>query len=267
MEIKEIKAKSCMTKSKITDYAINPYVGCLHGCKYCYADFIKKFQNIRENWGDFCYVKINCPELLKKELEKNKPGHIWLSSVTDPYNFIESKYKLTRKILEIIFNSHYKNKFTIEILTKSCLVERDFDLINKLNAELGMSVNNLDNDVSKILEPKASSPISRINTLKKAKQKGIKVFGFIFPVLPGITDLERLFKELQFCNYVWVELLNTRKSVLNKLVPMIKNYFPDKLKNFEFAIKDKNKYCKNIKEQVKSLEKKYKLKVRGIVVH
>lgn len=118
MIIKEISVKSCMTKSKLTDYVINPYTGCSHGCKYCYADFIRRFQNIPDKWGEFVYVKINCPELLKKELAINKPGHIWLSSVTDCYNPLEGKYKLTRGILETIAKSPYRKKFTFEILTK-----------------------------------------------------------------------------------------------------------------------------------------------------
>src|SRR4030042_5744778 len=116
MNVKEIQVKSCMTKSKLTDYVINPYTGCEHACKYCYADFIRRCQNIQDKWGDFVFAKVNCPELLIKELEKNKPGHIWMSSVCDCYMPIEEKYRLTRKILEIIANSHYKTKFTIEIL-------------------------------------------------------------------------------------------------------------------------------------------------------
>ena len=109
MKIKEIQVKTCMTKSKLTDYVINPYTGCGHGCKYCYADFIRRFQKIPDIWGDFVYPKINCVDLLPKELEKNKPGHIWLSSVCDCYMPIEKKYKLTRKILQTIVDSPYKN--------------------------------------------------------------------------------------------------------------------------------------------------------------
>lgn len=267
MKIKEIKVKSCMTKSKITDYVINPYTGCQHGCKYCYADFIRRFQNIKEKWGDFVYPKINCPELLKKELKKNKPGHIWLSSVCDCYTPIEGKFKLTRKILEIIATSPYKNKFTIEILTKSALVKRDFDLIKKLNCELGLSINTLDEKASKIIEPLASSPKQRIKTLKEAKKLGIKIFGFISPVLPGITNLDDIFKNLSFCDYVWVELLNTRRPILNRLMPTIKKEFPEKVKDFEFAINNSEKYFKEIKEEVRKLEKKYKLKVKQVVRH
>lgn len=267
MKIKEIKAKTCMTKSKLTDYVINPYTGCQHGCKYCYAVFIKRFQNIKEKWGDFIHVKINCPELLEKELVKNKPGNIWLSSVTDAYCPIEGKYKLTRRILEVITSSQYKNKFTIEILTKSSLVRRDFDLLKRLNVELGCSINTLNDKFSKIIEPFASPPGERIKVLREAKKQGIKVFGFISPVLPGITNLEELFKELSFCEYVWVELLNIKKSTLDNLMPVIKKEFPDKIKDFEFMINNYDDYCNKIKKEARTLEKKYKLKIKDIVVH
>lgn len=267
MIVKEIQCKTCMTKSKLTDYVINPYTGCQHACVYCYADFIRRFQNIKESWGDFVYAKTNCIDLLPKELEKNKPGNIWLSSVCDCYMPIEGKYQLTRKVLEIIANSKFKDKFSIEILTKSALSKRDFDLMKKLNLEFGMSINNLDEKAARIIEPLASPPAERIATLKEAKRQGIKVYGFISPVMPGITDLEGIFKELAFCDYVWVEFLNIKKSVLNRLIPLIKENFPDKLKDFEFAIEHPQEYYKKMRTLARELEKKYKLKIKDIVVH
>ncbi len=267
MITKEVKVKTCMTKSKLTDYVINPYTGCQHGCVYCYADFIRRFQNIKYKWGDFVFIKKNCPELLKKEIEKNKPGHIWLSSVCDCYMPIEAKYKLTRKILEILANSPYKKKFTIEILTKSALVKRDFDLLKQLNCEVGCSINTLNANFSKIIEPFASPPRERINVLKEAKKQGIKVYASISPVLPGITNLEELFKELSFCEYVWVEILNIRKPILNRIMPVIREKLPDKVKDFEFMIHNYEEYCNKIRKEVGILKKKYKLKVRDVVVH
>ncbi len=267
MKTKTIQSKSCLTKSKLTDYVINPYVGCQHGCKYCYADFIRRFQKIKEPWGEFVYAKINCPELLEKELEKAKPGNIWLASVCDAYMPIEGKYKLTRKILETISTFKKKNKFTIEILTKSGLVKRDFDLLKKLNVELGCSLNTLNSKIAKSIEPLASPPQERIKILKEAQKQGIRVYGFISPILPGITNLEELFKELSFCDYVWVELLNTQKSIMNRFYPFIKKNFPDKIKDFEFAINNPKEHYKEIEREVKNLEKKYKLKVKEIVKH
>jgi len=267
MIIKEIQCKNCMTKSKLTDYVINSYTGCQHGCKYCYADFIRRFQNIKDKWGDFVYPKVNCPDLLEKELEKNKPGNIWLASVCDCYMPLEGKYKLTRKILEIISKSKSKYKFTIEILTKSALVKRDFDILKTLNVELGCSINTLDEKASRLIEPLASTPRERINALKQAKEQGIKVYAFIAPVFPGITNLEELFKELSFCDYVWVELLNMRKSMLSTFLPFIKEKFPNKLKDFEFAINSQEEYYKKLEKEVRILERKYSLKVKEIVRH
>ncbi|MFA4960666.1 MAG: DUF5131 family protein [Candidatus Pacearchaeota archaeon] len=266
MNVKEINAKTCMTKSKLTDYVINPYTGCGHSCIYCYADFIKRFQNIPDKWGEFVYVKINCPQLLKKEIIKNKTGHIFMSSVCDCYQPTEEKFMLTRKILEILSTT---NKFSIEILTKSKLVKRDFDLIKKLNAELGMSASQLDNKVAKIIEPFASQPSERIQILKEAKEFGIKTFGFISPVLPGLSDLNEIFKEMKDAqvSYVWVELFNMRKSAVDKILPIYKQNFPTKLDDFEWAMKNQKLWHDKIRKEVEYLEKKYNLKVREVVVH
>jgi|TARA_Y100000310_G_scaffold301898_1_gene338749 DNA repair photolyase len=269
MKIKEIQAKTCMTKSKLTDYVINPYTGCSHGCKYCYADFIKRFQNIPDKWGEFVFAKVNCPELLLKEIEKNKPGHIWLSSVCDCYMPEEGKFKLTRKILEIFVNFKNKDKFTFEVLTKSALVKRDFDLLKKLNVDLGMSINQLDEKVSRIIEPLASPPKERIGTLKLAKKQGIRTFGFISPVLPGISKLEEVFRELSKVkvSYVWVELFNMRKSAVDKILPIYKDKFPNALEEFEWARKNQDEWYGALKKQIDDLSKKYNLRVKEIVRH
>jgi len=268
MKIKEIKCKTCIVKSKLTDYVINPYTGCGHGCVYCYADFIRRFQNIKEKWGEFVFAKVNCPDLLEKELEKNKPGNIWMSSVTDCYQPVEKKFKLTRNILEIIAKSKFKDKFTIEILTKSGLVKRDFDLIKKLNSELGMSINSLDEKFSRVIEPFASSPKIRIETLRQAKEQGIKIFGFISPVTI-FTDLEKLFKELKEvgCEYVWVEILNIKKSVRDKMLPVIKKNFPKRFDEFKRMIEDYEGFCRGVEKEARKLEGEYGLKVREVVVH
>ncbi|MFH1307893.1 MAG: DUF5131 family protein [archaeon] len=267
MKIKEIIVSSCMNKSKIKDYVINPYTGCEHGCKYCYAIFMKKYQNIKDKWGEFIYVKKNCPELLEKELKKNPPGHIWISSVTDPYSPVESKYKMTRKILEVISKSPHKNKFSFEILSKSTLVERDFDLIKEIGIELGMSINNLDKNISKLIEPGAPPPLDRIETLKKAKEYGIKVFGFISPVLPGITNLDEIFRELKFCDFVYVEVLNTRSNGVKRLIPLLRKKFPSTLKKIEYAKNNSDKYYNQIKKEAELLSKKYSINLQAVIYH
>ena len=129
MKIKKIKAKSIIVKSNLPegDFVINPYIGCQHGCKYCYARFMKRFTGHTEPWGSFVDVKINAPDLIPKDTNKYKNKSIVISSVTDPYQPIERKYKLTRKILEklVPFQPH------LNLITKSDLVIRDIDLFKQ----------------------------------------------------------------------------------------------------------------------------------------
>jgi len=269
MKIKEIQVKTCMTKSQLADYVINLYTGCSHGCRYCYADFNKRFQNIPDTWGEFVFAKTNCPQLLEKEIKKNKPGSIFLSSVCDCYMPEEAKYKLTRKILEVFAASPYKVNFTLEILTKSALVRRDFDLLKELDIELGMSINQLNEKTAKIIEPLASSPKERLATLKAANEKGIKTFGFISPVLPGLTNLQEVFSALHEAGvgYTWVELFNMRKSAVDKMLPFYKKYFSDKLTEFEWARANQKEWHDKVRKQARELENKYNLRIRDVVVH
>ena len=82
--VREILAKSILSKSKIQDYTINPYVGCSHSCRYCYAVFMRKYTGHKEKWGEFVDVKINAPELLAKEIKRKRMGRVWVSGVCDP---------------------------------------------------------------------------------------------------------------------------------------------------------------------------------------
>jgi len=140
-KINLIKAKSILIKSGLpgSDWVINPYNGCLFGCMYCYAAQIARWKHPDEEWGTYLDVKINAPELLKKQLEKLKKkfskkdfGFIFLSSVTDPYVGMEAKYKITRKCLQVLADFDYQGGIGIQ--TKSPLVTRDVDLLKKLRS-------------------------------------------------------------------------------------------------------------------------------------
>lgn len=135
-----IPAKSVLTKSNlpVSDYSANPYVGCAHACKYCYASFMKRFTNHAEDWGSFVDVK-TWPEITHPERYSGK--EIFLSSVTDPYQPLEAEYKRTRSLLEQLQGSGAR----ISIATKSDLVLRDFDLIRTFpGARVSWSINTLD---------------------------------------------------------------------------------------------------------------------------
>jgi len=102
MIVREIYARSILSKSRVFDYVINPYIGCQHGCTYCYARFMKRFTGHKEPWGEFVDVKINAPGLLHQEIYKKPPGRVWISGVCDPYQPLEATYELTKKCLEIL---------------------------------------------------------------------------------------------------------------------------------------------------------------------
>jgi DNA repair photolyase len=139
MEMREIKAKSILTKSNLpdADYVINPYVGCTHSCIYCYARFMKRFTGHKEEWGKFVDVKINAPELIPEKTLKYKNKFIFLASVTDAYLPLEIKYQLTRKILEKLIPLQPN----LGVQTKSDLIIRDIDLLKQFKkCEVGITI-------------------------------------------------------------------------------------------------------------------------------
>lgn len=186
MVIKEIQSKSILSASKIYDYVINPYVGCQHGCYYCYARFIKRFTGHNESWGQFVDVKINAAELLKKEIKKKKQGRVWISGLCDPYQPLEKKYQLTRKCLEILA----ENNWPVTIQTRSSLILRDIDILKSAkDFEAGLSITTGDDEIRKIFEPFAPKINDRLGTLDALRQAGIRTYAMIAPLLPGAEGL------------------------------------------------------------------------------
>jgi len=183
MKVKEIFAKTILTKTAISsfDYCINPYVGCGHGCRYCYASFMKRFTGHLEPWGEFIDVKVNAPYLLRKQLKRAKQGMVALSTVTDPYQPIEKKYQLTRKCLEVLLEA----QFSVNLLTRSSLCLRDIDLFKQFkNIEVGLSITTHDERIKEMFEPNSPSIHSRVNTLRTLRQEKIQTYAFVGPMLP-----------------------------------------------------------------------------------
>lgn len=203
MLIKEISAKSILSKSKVSDWTINPYIGCQHGCFYCYAQFIKRFKPYKEPWGQFVEVKINAPELLEKEIKKKRRGVIWISGLCDPYQPLENKYQLTRKILEII----QKYNWPVTIQTKSPLILRDLNLLKKFHRiEVGFSITTGNDRIRRLFEPKAPSIEERIKALERLQGEGIKTFVMIAPLLPQAETL--VLKLKGKTSYVLIDEMN-----------------------------------------------------------
>ena len=186
MIVREIFAKSVLSKSQVYDYAINPYVGCSHSCRYCYAAFMRRFTGHKEKWGEFVDIKINAPELLAKEMKRKRRGRVWVSGVCDPYQAAEKKYKLTRRCLEILL----ENQWPVTIQTKSSLVLRDIEILEKFkDIEVGFSITTADEKIRKLFEPGASPIKERIHALDVLHSRGIQTYAMIAPLLPGADGL------------------------------------------------------------------------------
>ena len=228
-DIREISVRTALTKTGIPGmrYCINPYVGCVHECKYCYATFMKRFTGHIEPWGSFVDVKINAPEVLRKQLKRAERGGIIMSSVTDPYQPIEAKYRITRKCLEVLALF----KFPVNILTKSPLVLRDIDIISKLkDSEVGLTITTDNDKVRKIFEPRAPAIAARIEALKKLHKAGINTYVFIGPLLP--LDPESLAKQIR--PYISGILID-RMNYINKTKWIYKKYNITKWLDDEFT--------------------------------
>jgi len=201
--VKEIRAKTILSKSKIYPYVVNPYTGCQHACSYCYARFMKRVTGHKEPWGEFVDVKVNAPELLREEITKKKRAGVWVSGVCDPYQPLEGKYRLTRQCLEILA----RNEWPVIIQTRSPLVLRDMDIIQGArDFEVGLSVTTADDAIRKLFEPDAPPIEDRIAALDTLHRAGIRTYAMIAPVLPGAEGLAELLKGK--IDYVIIDRMN-----------------------------------------------------------
>lgn len=191
MIIREIRAKSILSESKVYDYVVNPYTGCQHACSYCYARFMKRFTGHTEPWGQFIDIKVNAADLLLHAIKRKKKGRVWISGVCDPYQPLEAKYRLTKKCLELLI----RDNWPITVQTRSPLVLRDIDLLKTASdLEVGMTITTADDGIRQLFEPYAPPIKERIKTLEELHDTGINTFAMIAPMLPEAEGLPALLK-------------------------------------------------------------------------
>ena len=270
--IKETVSKNIITKSKLpaTDYVINNYVGCNHGCIYCYAEFMKRFTNHTEKWGEFLDIKKFTEEKFVKYLKKiNSDKKILMSSVTDPYNPYEIKYKSTRNILKLFIQANNEH-IHLEILTKSLLIFRDIDLLKKIkNITVGISLNTLNDNLRRQIEPCAGSIKSRIEILEKLKGENIPVYLFISPIFPMLTQLEEIIATCKdTVDFIYFENLNLRGRYKKIILDFISKNFPEYNQLYQdIYTKNKKEYWYLLMEDINRLCKIYDIKYKTFFFH
>ena len=257
IKVNHIETKSVMTKSNtpIGGYSVNPYVGCPHACKYCYASFMKRFTGHTEEWGTFMDVK-DWPEI--KNPKKYAGQKVIIGTVTDGYNPLEETYKNTRRLLEELKDSGAD----ILICTKSDLVLRDLDLLKEINENsrltVSWSINTLDEEFKDDMDA-AVSIERRLAAMKEVYAAGIRTICFISPVFPGITDIEAIIDRTKDqCDLVWLENLNLRGGFKADIMKYISDKHPDLVPLYDEIYKKKNRsYFEALEKKAEELAKKY----------
>ena len=174
--------------------SLNPYRGCEHGCIYCYARPTHEYLGFSAglDFESKIMVKEDAPELLRQELSSPKwqPQVIFMSGVTDCYQPVERRLKLTRRCLEVL--AEFRNP--VFIITKNQLVTRDLDILGELArhqaACVWLSITTLDGDLRTIMEPRTSPPAARLAAVRELAAAGIPVGVNVAPLIPGLTDHE-----------------------------------------------------------------------------
>src|SRR5437762_10091247 len=216
--------------------SVNPYRGCEHGCIYCYARPFHEYLGFSAGL-DFetkIMVKENAPELLRRELSSPKwaPRVIALSGVTDCYQPVERKLKLTRRCLEVL--AEFRSP--VAVVTKNQLVTRDLDVLAALSvhnaAAVFISITTLDTELRKSMEPRTSPPASRLSAIEMLSKAGVPVGLLVAPVIPGLTDHEipsivasAVQAGAQFAGYV---MLRLPQAVASLFEGWLTSQFPQK---------------------------------------
>ena len=266
VSVREVHARTMLVKSRIPGvrFAVNPYRGCSHGCAYCYASFMQMHHGRGEGWGRYVDVKVNAPEILERDMECLKPGDrgtVLLSSVCDPYLPQEAEYRLTRRILAMLLN----NDLPVSILTKSSLVTRDIDILKRfiISVDVGLTITGLSESDRRLLEPRASPHSERIRALKTLKDAGIKTWAFLGPILPGLTDPEKVFSDLEgLVEHVLVDKLNLKRGTWSRLEPFLVRHYPKLLPMYTNLYRGDDMFWTDTKVRIGEIARKHGIGVK-----
>ena len=284
--IKEIEAKSILRKHKRIDswfiscYGMNFYRGCTHNCVYC--DGRNEKYQVEGEFGEEVAVKTNAIEILRRELDP-KRKRVPLKKcfmmvgggVGDSYQSVEKKYQLTRQALKLMLEFN----LPAHVLTKSTMIERDIDILKKINEQtrsiVNFSFSSVDDEISAIFEPGVPSPTRRLETIVNFKQAGIACGLFLMPVIPFITDtpeqIEKVFlkaKEIGVDYIIFSGMTLKEGRQKQYFFNILKEHFPDLITEYQYIFQANewgqatDEYYASIHQTFIPIAKKYKIPIR-----
>jgi DNA repair photolyase len=223
--VRETTCKTILNRSPVSDYTLNCYTGCAHGCVYCYARFMQRFHSHPEPWGGFVDVKVNAVETLRRQL----PGDVFVSSACDGWQPIEARHRLTRRCCQLLL----EYGFQVNVLTKSGLVLRDLDVFSGHNARIGVTVTTLNERLAQLWEPGSAAVEERFRVIDEARRAGLKTAIMFGPLLPHLSDsqasIDALFQRAADLkvDVIWVDALNPRPRVWPPVAGLLSKTFPE----------------------------------------
>jgi DNA repair photolyase len=262
--IRRTSCKTVLNRTSISDYSLNCYTGCAHGCRYCYARFMQRFHPHPEPWGRFVDIKANAVEVLKRQLHHAVPGAVFVSSACDGWQPIEAEYKLTRQCCDLLL----KQRFRIEALTKSSLVLRDLDIFSGRDVRIGVTITTLNERLKRLWEPNSSSIEERFGVISKSGAAGLETAIMFGPLLPFLSDnqesIDSMFHwaaELAV-DIIWVDALNPRPKVWSSVASLLRKKFPDLVERYRqvlFDYKSRADYLSELRYRVTNAVRKFSL--------
>jgi DNA repair photolyase len=248
--VQEERARKIITRNDSPDIgfdrSINPYRGCEHGCIYCFARPTHAYQGLSPglDFESKLFVKPDAPELLARELAAPgyEPRMIAMGTNTDPYQPIERKWQVTRRILEVLRDTNHP----VGIVTKSALVMRDIDILSAMAAKglakVALSVTTLDPKLARVMEPRAAAPSKRLEALRALSKAGIPTAVLVAPIVPAINDseIERILDAaanagVTQAGYVMLRMPFEIKDLFRE---WLHEHFPDKAKHVISLVRD-----------------------------
>ncbi len=261
-------------------WSINPYRGCAHGCSFCYARAFQSFigMGAQDEFQNHLFVKTNAAEALERQLAATarrlrlRPeetganvGTVAIGTATDPYQPLEAQAKLTRACLEVLA----KYRVPTTVTTRSPLILRDKDLLREMNiTSINISINTLDAEATRKLEPAAPLPAKRLETVEELASCGIPTGVFLAPILPFLTDsdesLEALFAAAKSRNAVFAmnAVLRLTPDVKQWFYLTLERHYPELVASYAKLYRGayaEQQYLSALKARVRALAGKYGL--------
>ena len=251
-----IKCKTALSFSRLPglNYSLNPYLGCEHGCVYCYSPAMFRDEWMGLNWGKFVRAKSNIVEVLEHEVRRKPKGTVGLSTVTDPYQPLEAKLELTRRCIEILS----KHDFPVSIQTKSSLVLRDADLIVPEKFDVGVTITTMDRELASKIEPRASPPDARVQVLDEFSSRGVKTWIFLGPIIPEVNDnADSLRRIIEIAgrtrSRLMYDKLNLKRWVLDRMAPLVEQERPRLASRLPALVSMNSEWWRNTCSTVESI--------------